>query len=120
MGERPKRVSMGDAAVKLGKLARPTTEVGSSPTVCLGSPEPQREEEEGSDGGTRPSVTARKGGERAQRTRGPSVSRPACVLSSWAARGTVSFSFSFCAKFILCLILYSKSCADPKIMEIFV
>ena len=52
--------------------------------------------------------------------RGPRARGPACGPSSWAARGTVSFSFSFCAKFILCLILYNKSCADPKIMEIFV
>ena len=48
--------------VKLGKLARPTAEAGSSPTACLGSPELRREEEEGSDGRDPPvSDRARRG-----------------------------------------------------------
>jgi hypothetical protein len=34
--------------------------------------------------------------------------------------GTVAFSFSFSAVFELCLILYNKSFAGPKIVKIFV
>jgi len=37
-----------------------------------------------------------------------------------AARCTVSFYFSFCAVFALCLNLCIKLCADSKIMKIFV
>ena len=47
---------------ELRVLSRPTAESGSSPTACLGSPEPRREEEEGSDGRDPPvSDRARRG-----------------------------------------------------------
>jgi hypothetical protein len=46
------------------------------------------------------------------------------LRASWAELlgrgGTVVFSFSFSAVFGLCLILYNKSFAGPKMMKIFV
>ena len=107
---------------ELRVLSHPTAEAGSSPTACLGSPEPRREEEEGSDGRDPPvSDPQREEGSSACVGRlGPRLNGPACGPSSWAARSIVLFPFSFYAKFVLCLILCRKLFADPKIMKIFV
>ena len=61
---------------KLRVLARPTAEAGSSPTACLGSLEPWREEEEGPDGRDPPV---------SDRARGRAPARDAG--SAWAGLG---------------------------------
>ena len=45
--------------------------------------------------GTRSSVTAQRGGQRAQRPHGPRGSVPACEPFGWASPGCFLFSFSF-------------------------
>ena len=61
---------------KLRVPARPTAEVGSSPTAFWGSPEPRREEEEGFDGRDPPVSDRARGRE------------PACDAgSAWAGLG---------------------------------
>ena len=60
--------------------------------------------EDATDGwGCPVSVWLREGRARAQRPRGPSVDRPACGPSSWAARGTVLISFFGLCKILLCV-----------------
>ena len=89
----------------------------------MGSPRqrPAEREGEGGSDGRDPPVSDRVRGEaRAQRSRRSSADGSACGPSSWAAHGIVLFSFFFYAVFALYLNLCNKSCADPKIMKIFV
>jgi len=83
------------------------------------SPEPRRKEEDGTDGRD-PPVSDRVRGRARAAPVWAGRERAGLRAELQAAHHTVAFPFSFYAIFALCLILYNKSCANPKMMKLFV